>query len=207
MLSSSRCEYWWDDTVKYGLSISAAPTLEPVTPEDVRDNAHIDLTDDDTWLLGRIQSARLLAEKYIKRAFIETTFRLTLDAFPSGAFYLPRPTLRSVTSVKYLDANGTQQTLSASNYTVDIYTEPGRIVPAYGLSWPTHRQDTNSIEVIYKAGYGTTAGSVPRSVRDAIIATVTQWYFNRGDDGDKPMSELPACAKTLLRCEAWGYLP
>ena len=205
MSVSTRCAYWWGDDVKYGLSVVTPPALEPVTVADVKLNAGITHDEDDVWLSRRIVSARQLAEVFIKRTFIETSWRLTLDELPSQ-FYLPRPTLRSVTTFKYLDTSGVQQTLDASNYTVDIYTEPGRITPAYNVSWPTYRQHTNCIEVIYKAGYGTTAASVPQGIRDAIVLTVTQWYENRGDEGDKELGVLPSTVKTLLRANAWGFL-
>lgn len=205
MACSTRCSYWWDDDVKYGLSVVTAPTLEPVTVADVKINAGITHDDDDVWLSRRIVSARQLAEVFLKRTFVETSWRLTLDALPSQ-FYLPRPTLRSVTTFKYLDTDGTQQTLDSSNYTVDIYTEPGRITPAYNVTWPLYRQHTNCIEIIYKAGYGTTAASVPQGIRDAIVWTVTKWYEFRGDAEDEEPSALPQAAKSLLRAHSWGFL-
>lgn len=207
MLSSSRCEYWWNDTVKYGLSVVTAPSVEPVTIQEVKDNAVIGIDDDDLLVARKITAARELAETFIKRAFISTTLRLTLDFMPSWEFYLPRPRLVSVTSVKNLDSAGVQQTISSSDYTVDTYTEPGRITPAYGETWPTGREHTNAIEVVYVAGYGSTAASVPQAIKDAIVMTVTQWYEHRGDEGDKQTTQLPIAAKSLLRAHAWGYLP
>ena len=205
-MSTTRCSYWWDDNVKFGLSVSVAPTAEPVSVDDVKNHARIDIDDDDVLVENKIKAARELCETYIKRAFVSRTLRLTLDEMPAWEFYLPRPPLVSVTSVKYIDSSGTQQTISASDYSVDIYTEPGRITPAYGLSWPSGRAHTNAIEVIYVAGYGA-AASVPQSIKDAIAMTVTQYYWNRGDEGDKPLTEIPRGAKSLLRSQAWGYLP
>jgi len=205
-MSMTRCNYWWDDDIKYGLSVSTAPTAEPVSVAEVKANAIIGIDDDDTLIENKIKAARELCEVFIKRAFVSRTLRLTLDQFPAWEFYLPRPPLVSVTSVKYLDSDGTQQTITAADYTVDTYTEPGRITPAYNLSWPSGRVHTNAIEVIYVAGYGA-ATAVPQSIKDAISMTVTQWYANRGDEGDKHLSQLPAAAKSLLRSQAWGFLP
>lgn len=208
----NRCEYWWDDQVKFGLTVSTAATSEPVTVSEVKAQARISLDIDDTFIEAKIKSARELCEVYIKRAFVSRTLRLTLERFPSGWFYLPRPPLVSVTSIKYYDENGTQQTLSSANYIVDAYTEPGRITPAYNVSWPSIREQVNSIEVLYVAGYGA-ASAVPQSIKDAISMTVTNWYENRGESPAAASPDilddmkLPRAAKALLRANAWGYLP
>jgi uncharacterized phiE125 gp8 family phage protein len=205
-MSTTRCKYWWDDDIKFGLSVVTAPTAEPVTVSEVKANARIDIDDDDTLIARKIIAARELAEVYIKRSFVTQTLRLTLDQMPGWMFYLPRPPLVSVTSVKYVDLNGTQQTISSGNYIVDTYSHPGRITPAYNVDWPSAREQINAIEVVYVAGYGA-ASAVPQSIKEAIALTVTQYYENRGDEGDKPLSDLPRAAKALLRAQSWGYLP
>src|SRR6185295_4859943 len=53
---------------------------------------------------------------------------------PSGAIEIPWPPLQSVTSIKYLDANGQEQTLPPADYTVDTISEPGLVIPA--TAWP-----------------------------------------------------------------------
>jgi uncharacterized phiE125 gp8 family phage protein len=201
----SKCDYWFADDIKYGLSVVTQPTAEPVSVDEVKDNARIDGTEEDLWIERKIKAVRELAEVYTKRTFVTTTLRLTLDYFPSVEFYLPRPKLQTVTSLKYYDNDGTQQTLGASNDIVDAYTEPGRITPAYNVSWPSARQQAKSIEVIYVAGYGD-PGDVPQSIKDAIIVGVTQFYEYRGDEGEKPMSQLPEASKALLMSQSWGFL-
>lgn len=203
-MRSTVTNYWWDETTKWSLSLVTGPTVWPVTEDEIKANALIDIDDGDTWVESRIKSATQLCEVFLKRSFCTTSWRLSLDRFPNE-FYLPRPPLISVASIKYLDLDGVQQTLASNQYTVDAYSEPGRITPAYNVSWPTHRDHTNSIEVLYSAGYGA-AAAVPQSIKDAIIFTVTQWHENRGDEGDKTLTELPAAAKALLRANSWGYL-
>ncbi len=199
---SGRCDYWWEDSVKYGLSVTTQPALEPVTVQDVKDNALIFTSEGDAWLQGRITAARDLCETFVKRAFIDTTFRLTLDWWPT-LFYLPRPPLISVTTIKYLDLDGVQQTWSASNYSVDTYTEPGRVSLAYNVVPPNYRQIENTIEVIYHAGYGTAASNVPQAIKDAIVLTVTNWHAHRGDEED--IQAIPDAAKALLRSKSFGF--
>lgn len=194
-------DFWFDDSTRWALSVSTAPTEEPVTVAEVRDNARIDIYDDDLWIYSAIKAARELCETFLKRCFCTTTLRLNLDEFPWFDFVLPRPNLVSVTSIKYLDTSGTQQTLSASAYSVDVRSVPGRIVPVYQTDWPSYRNFANSIEVIYVAGYGA-ASAVPNAIKQAIKFTVSNWYAAREEQGT-----LPEVAKSLLRSEAWGFVP
>lgn len=201
MSLTSSCKYWWDDSVKYGLSVVTEPTAEPVSVQEAREHCRIYVNDDDAWLSNAITAARRLGETFIKRTFVTTTLRLTIDELPDWDFYLPRPNLVSVTSIKYRDSSNVQQTISSSDYTVDTYTAPGRVTPAYGLTWPSGISHTNAVEVVYVAGYGA-ASAVPASIKHAILLTVADWHINRENE-----ATLPEAAKTLLRAEVWGYLP
>lgn len=209
MRSKSRCDYWWDDGVRYGLQVGyrvddndpATPAEEPITLTEARKNSRIDLAEDDDWIRDAIQEARELCEVFTKRCFVQTKVRLTLDSFPAWEFYLPRPPLISVSSIKYRDSAGVLQTIDSSDYTVDTAREPGRITPAYGESWPESRGHTNDVEVIYLAGYGA-ADDVPAKVKRAVKVTVSAWNEDR--EGARG---LPDAAKSLLRANSWGFLP
>ncbi len=201
-ITQARKSLLWDENESVGLTVLTAPAVEPVSPQDVSVQARIDIHDEDGWVETSIKAARELCEVYIKRCFIDTKLQMNLDRFPTGEFFLRRPRLISVTSIKYLDTSGTQQTLSTANYSVDTKSEPGRLVPAYSLTWPDTRVGTNAIEIIYHAGYGTTAATLPQAIKQAIKVTVANWFMNREDQG-----KLPDAAKQLLACESWGYLP
>lgn len=202
MPSASQCKYWWDDQVQYGVSVwtGGAPTQEPVSIEEFKQHARIDADADDAWIRRNIVAARKMCETFLKRCFITTTLRLSIDEFPE-VFMLPRPPLVSVTHVKYIDLNGVQQTVSSADYIVDAYREPGRITLGYGESWPSARVQTNSIEVKYVAGYGA-ASAVPETIKTAICLLVAHAYEDRAG-----VEKLSDAAKSLLRAESWGYLP
>jgi uncharacterized phiE125 gp8 family phage protein len=201
MATAQRCEYWWDEGVRYSLSVNTEPTDEPLSVAELRDHARIDISDGDSWASDSITAARQLCEAFTHRRFCTTSLRLSLDAFPTWQFYLPSPKLISVTTLKYYDLNNTQQTYSSASYTVDTYSEPGRITPIYNGSWPTALNRTNAIEVIYSAGYGA-ANAVPSCVKRAIACTVAAWNENR-----EGQQELPLQAKAMLRSVKWGFLP
>lgn len=206
MSSLSSCDYWWEDAVRFGLTVQTAATAEPVTVQEVQEHSRIDSAELSVvnWIARSIIAAREKCETFLKRRFVSTTLRLTLEEWPE-MFYLPSPPLVSVTSIKYHDLSGVQQTLSASDYLADTYTQPGRIAPAYGVSWPSARAQLNSIEVLYVAGYGA-ASAVPWAIKQAILFTVGTWYEMRENLG-ATVQELPDTAKALLRSQSWGYLP
>ncbi len=193
--------FWFNESTRWSLNVTVAPTEEPVSVSEVMEHTRIDDPEETPWLQSAISAARQLCETFTKRTFCSTTLRLNLDEFPWFDFVLPRPNLVSVTTIKYLDTSGVQQTLSASAYSVDSRSTPGRIVAVYNTDWPAYRNFTNSIEVIYVAGYGA-ATAVPESVKNAIKFTVADWYSNREDTG-----VLPPVAKCLLATECWGFVP
>ena len=132
---------------------------------------------DDEVLVGLITTARQWCENYQRRAYIEQSITWTLDDWQTE-FYPPSPPLISAT-IKYIDTAGVQQDLGVGVYTVDTESEPGRIYETYGQSWPSIRGDRNSIEIIYKAGYGATAASVPQNIKNAMLLLVGHWFENR----------------------------
>lgn len=139
--------------------LKTAPITEPVSLAEMR--AHLGITQvsdtsRDSIISGRIVSARQWAENFTRTAFITQTWIGYASDFPSNPLFNHRIALKSpllsVTSVKYLDTNGVQQTLNASLYLVDLVSSC--IMPGYGLTWPSVQVQNNSVEIEYICGYG-----------------------------------------------------
>jgi uncharacterized phiE125 gp8 family phage protein len=190
------------------LSLVTPPTVEPVTLTQFKQHARIDRDDEDAVINGYLTAARRHVEAILRRQLLSATWRLTLDAFPCGPIYLPRPPLVSVTSVKYVDSDGVTQTLATGDYQVDTYREPAQVVAAYGTAWPVARYQPNAVEVIYVAGYGTLPTDVPQPIRQAIQLLASHWYENR-----EPVltgtiaTPLPMAVASLLAFESFGSYP
>ena len=132
-------------------------------------------------IIGLIKAAREWCEGYQNRAYITQTWHLYLDQWPEEYIRVPLPPLQSVPAagIKYTDSAGAINTWLAANYLVDVYSEPGRIVLAYGKSWPSVMlQPAYGIEVEFIAGYGV-AAAVPERVKQAMKLLVGHWYENR----------------------------
>jgi uncharacterized phiE125 gp8 family phage protein len=135
-------------------------------------------TTDDPLLAILIPSARNAAETITRRALLPQTWDLVLDRFPQWELIVPKPTLQSITSISYVDTLGVTQTLAASEYLVDVKSEPGRITPAFGKVWPSTRWQTGAVTVRFVAGYADVA-SVPACVKNWMLLRIRTLWDNR----------------------------
>ena len=157
--------------------VTVPPATEPLTLTEVKAHLRVDGADSDTLLTAQIQAAREHAETYLNRALITQTVQARYDYFTED-MYVPKPNLQSVTSVKYIDTNGVEQTLNATLYKVDTFSVPGRIVPAYGEIWPSVRNEINAITIEYVAGYAD-ADAVPQAIKQALLLHIGHMFENR----------------------------
>jgi len=177
---------------------------EPITTADLKTQLRIDLTEDDTLLGNWIKMARLYAEDFTRRSFINTTWDVKYDyGFPcQHPIELPRSPLASVTSITYIDTNGDGQTVTASDYNVDTSATPGRIYRDYGYSWPSTQAIENAVTIRFVAGYGSAASSVPQTIIQAIALMVGAMYEYREAMGQiPPLEGLCPAAESLLWME------
>ena len=98
--------------------------------------------------------------------------------------------------IKYIDDDGTQQTLAASKYKVDSSDErqPARIDPAYDEVWPATRRQTNAVEVRIVCGYST--------VPELLLSAVKQYAREFYDFGQADLERLNIWL-TPYRCRRW----
>ena len=133
------------------------PVYEPVSLAEAKDWCNVGSSDGTTFdavLTLLIAAMRRYAENLTGRAFIQRSLQLILPYWPAdGVIELPYPPLAEVTSIQYIDTDGTVQTLAADQYVVHTWREPGMVVPEYLVSWPSLRGVPNAVQVNYMAGY------------------------------------------------------
>lgn len=188
------------------LTLITAPSVEPVTLAEAKLQCKVDadLTADDALIDGLIAAVREQAEHEIGGALVTQTWERTLDAFPvaGGAIELGMPPVQSITSVKYLDAAGAEQTLVNTAYTLDAVAAPGWVLPAAGTDWPATGDYANAVRVRFVAGYGA-AAAVPAAVKAWMLLHIAEWYANREAGSDKAREPLPHAARLLDRARQW----
>ena len=186
------------------LKIVTPPTAEPVTLLEAKDHLRVDGPDDDAMISVLITAARKWAEEYTGRQFVTATLDWFLDGF-CPSFSAPLPPLQSVTSIKYLDTDGAEQTLDAATYRVDAVSEPGRIALDYGKSWPSTYSVINAVTVRFVAGYGT-AAAVPEPIRQAILILIGELYEQRQESVPASFAAVPFGVRALLTPYKVWYL-
>ncbi len=180
------------------LVLVTGPAAEPVTLQEAKDHLRLTTADEDQLVQGLIKAAREQVEAFTRRALLPQTWDLFLDAFPSeNEILLPMPPLQSVASLTYTDKDGAQTVWDAGNYLVNKNKEPGRLVLAYGKSWPTVTLSPSSgIAVRFVAGYKDVA-SVPESAKLAIKTLVAHAFENR-ESMAEAAEELSATLEAIL---------
>lgn len=182
------------------LKLVTAPASEPVSLAEAKAQLRVDGNDENDFITGLIEAARLYFEEAAWRAFITQTYRLNLDEWPEDdEIELPRPPLQSVTSVVYLDEDGDSTTLPTANYIVDTDSEPGRIVLASNQNWPTvDLYPANPIQITFVAGYGDESTDVPATYRLGIKLLIGHWFENREDSIEAAIKSIPLGVESLI---------
>jgi len=169
--------------------VTVAPVSEPITTAEAKEHLRVDHSNDDTYIDSAIATARRLVESRTGKALLTQTHRMMFDGFPRRVFEsfsrvthdikLLSPPLQSISSIQYIDTDGATQTLSASIYTVDTASKPGRVLPAFGETWPIVQSGVpNSVIIEYVCGYAS-ASAVPEDIRHAVKFIVSHLYENR----------------------------
>lgn len=172
---------------------------------DAKLHLHEDHADQDAVITDAIRGAMAACEQQCAgRALLTQTWELTLDAFPA-AFELTRTPVQSITSIQYTDGAGAVQTLAAEAYALDNADDygPAYVVPAYGTSWPTARDQVNAVKLRYVAGYAD-AASIPADVRSWLKLQIGAMYQHRSAEGLMQPQDLGFANRLLDSFRRWG---
>jgi uncharacterized phiE125 gp8 family phage protein len=203
--------------VRTTLTVTAQPTGEPVSIEQVKRHCRIDSNADDDLLAGYLTAARVMAEGYLSRALLTQTLLWTLRPSSTpprgrhrlhGTLELPRDPVQAILAVTTLDEWGNATTIAPAalpvtppavirGYVADLAAEPAMlwIGPETVLSGGFALSCTRlqHLQVSMVAGYGA-AEDVPQAVTLAIMMTTAFLYEHRGDAA----AAMPDAATWLL---------
>lgn len=166
-------------------TVKTAPQAEPFTIAEVRGWAKVDQALDDARLVQMIRRAREAGEIHTGRSWFTQTLVLKLDAWPAAGLELElaRPPVQSISSVKYYDVDGVQQTLSAALWFARTGEDDGAVVLKPGNVWPDLDPGRpNAIEVEYVAGFGDAVDAVPGPYIEGTSLLIVHLYENRSQE-------------------------
>lgn len=175
-------------------TVTTPPFGEPLTLAQTKEYLRVETDEDDPLIETLITAARQTVETYLDVKLLTQTITEYWDEFPErGCFYLTFAPVQSITSVGYVDGDGNDQTWNSANYRTDTVSVPARLSAAYSKSYPTTRNVTNAVNVVYKVGYGG-RDSVPKPFIQAMLMMIHKWYDNREDS----IKKMPTAAEHLL---------
>ena len=162
----------------YATEVSAAATTEAITSDEAKAYARIDTTDEDTLIANLCVAARKRVEEITGRALLTTTFTLKLPEFPRAGEHLllVKSPVQSITSITYKDTADASQTWTSSLYDLITSVEPNYVRPAYNQIWPDALNDSESVTVTYKGGYGDASTDVPEDLILAVKMLFVHMY-------------------------------
>lgn len=199
----------------WNLKLITPPAVEPVTLEQAREHLRVFITDDDDFITRLIVAARQAAENYTRRAFVAQEWEAGYQSFPCDGFELAKPPLIGLSAITYTDDDDVEQTLPASDYTVDDYSAPAKVYRKRTASWPVLTENGTRVRVRFVAGYpqgegspGDEAANVPDAIKHAILLHLGHMYENReAVNVGNITTELPLAYDSLLhpyRVYGWG---
>ena len=209
-----------------GDSLETAPAVEPVLTADVKTLLGIPTaeTGQDALIAIQVKASRQYIEEMTGLAFINQTWKMTLDNWPEYAsgwwdgvidgsidellgntadINLSRYPLSSVTS---FTVDGTSYT-PGDYFIIDTTRYPGRIVAKHDISLPTPTTEAaNGIQITYVAGFGATSADVPENLRLAIMQMAAMLFSHRGDGCSVESAYRESGAKSLVQSHASRHL-
>lgn len=173
-----------------------------LTLAEVCAQARIEPGMDDATILRYQVAAVQHIESVYGLALLTQTKELVMDEWPGGYISLVDYPVTAITSVKYTLADGSEATWSSTNYEVGLNSQPVRIAPKLGATWPSAGglRQVEAVAVRYTAGFGAglapgaaipTPGTaaVPEALRQAVALLAADWYIRREDTGSGILSK------------------
>lgn len=178
---------------------------------EVKDFCRITDLDDEPMLAMFLASAIEAAEQFTSRAIRELTIDMTMDGFPvwdddalvrlgagthlvppsfvrgrADEFDLPRPPIKSITSITTYNRTNAASVMDAAAYLLDGF----RVALNEGYTWPSDLRDRAAVKVRYVAGYGPL---LPAPIKTGIMQHVSAMYDCRGG------CEIPDAARAAMK--------
>ncbi len=159
------------------LQLLSPPLAEPLHLYDAIAHIKQDAGIDDAHILATIVAARKAVENRTWRQLVAARYRQVMDSFPGigqfgtpwghpftlpgNAILLDRAPVLHVESIQYLAMDGSTQTMTPTDYTVDYACEPCRITPVFGKIWPIPLPQIGAVWVTFSAGFASPIAADP----------------------------------------------
>lgn len=163
----------------YSIKRTTDSSSEPITLAEAKEHLRVDHSTDDTYIQTLIKVARQSVEISTGRSLASgQTYVAGYQFFPYmyDRLVIPRPPFSTVSSVKYHDAEDTEQTLSASSYVVDSSGSGCALLSMTdNFDYPTLTKNREArVLVTFTAG-----DTPPEPLYQAMLLLITHYYDTR----------------------------
>ncbi len=187
------------------LVITSAPAGELLSVEEAKRHLRVMSGDLDDEVASKVREARDDCERETQRTLRATVTRvLTQCKWWCKSQKLDWPPLIAVSSITYYDSSNVQQTLSSTNYHVELSTEGfGRITWASTATIPTVYDRPDAIAITFTTGYAT-ADDVPPGALAGMKLRLTE-LWGRGTENEIKAA-VASSGRLLGKVDATGYV-
>ena len=121
---------------------------------------------------------------------------MALDTFPDwdGPILLDLPPVATISSVKYTDTAGVEQTIAGADYALSLYGDSRKLSCTYGITWPLTREIPDAVRIRYVTGYTT----LPTTGKNAMLLLIGHLYENREGVSPIKADEVPLGIRSLF---------
>ncbi|MBP0439590.1 head-tail connector protein [Tianweitania sediminis] len=173
------------------------PPAPLITLERAKLHLVVDYDDEDALIAGLISAATQWVDGpagWLGRCLGKQTLELSLACWWWGSMKLPYPPVIDLVSVKYIDADGAEQTTDPAT-SHELHDGRLWLGPAFGR--PKLAENPGAVRVQYEAGYANTE-QVPAPITTAILLMVGHLYRNREATGSSAVEAVPFGVEALL---------
>lgn len=195
------------------VTVVTPPSFDAVSADDMMSFLHLNDDTESDLISSLVQAA---TDQFTNdtggHVLCSQTLRLALDNWPDshycrhsfyqssrGTITIPRGPVSSVTSVQYLDAAGSWQTLTG--WTADTSSTAARVILPSSLP-ALHASQLPAVKVTFVAGYAD--GAIPASALVGVRLLASHWYEQRTAFSDTELKPLPAGWAALTARYALG---
>lgn len=164
----------------------------------MKTHLRVDYTYDDGYIDELIKAAVDLAERETGLDFWPKAWQEVFSAFPSGAIFLTKRPVSSISLVSYYDSENEAQTVDSANFHQQLPTNTRAwIEPITNYVWPTTYIRPDAVTITYLTG-----DSFPDTFKQCVKLMVGEWYENRESATELKLNNIPLGVSRLLEALA-----
>jgi uncharacterized phiE125 gp8 family phage protein len=180
----------------------------PVTLDEAKDHCEVDYADKDDLIGAQLDAALEFVADRTGLAVRQQSYRMEMTDWWAGCLDVPVMPVRDVTAVKYIDADGAEQTVDVADYRWSL-TATGAVVELLStFTAPAVLTDrADAVRIEFDAGYdvpGVTGSGdnpdlvLPVRIKQIVLMLVSFWLNNRDAVAASGVMAVPMGAEALM---------